>query len=186
MSVTRLIEIAHHYHPQMAGLTFQTADALADYEQATPQWRARVAAHERGLADRQRWTDFIQAMTERLPGHLAHDGTRWMLPDPAYIAIFGVTATPDYPQHRVVVMVSMIAPVYYAYEVLDAPRRYRHEFSDSAAAVVAMAEAEIAARFGYQRLASNHGAIRLPKLQVGSLPDGRTTLADALMTDSRW
>lgn len=190
LSVPQLVELAHYYHPQMADRTFATADELDRFIRATPQRRARVAAHDRAMAHRRPWREFVEAIAEQAPGHHVEDATRPYRLEQAYVAVIGVAEggapSSGYPTHRLVVMASIVAPIYYMYESFDDPHRIEHELSGSWAQLVAVIEREMAARFAYQRLSYKAGGIRLPKLRIGTLPDGESTVVDALFTDYRW
>lgn len=187
LTFAQMVEVAHYYHPKMRGLEFDSSAALDRYLAATPEERARIAVHKRASANSQPWRDFVQALAEHLPGHLVSDMTRPYLIEPTFAAIIGVPENSEgHPEHRVVVMASMLAPVYHLYETHGLPQRIRSDFSESAAAIATLVEGDMQQRFGYQRINAQQGAIYLPGLQIGTRPDERSTLIDALFTDYRW
>lgn len=171
----------------MAGKEFESAAALDQFLEQSPERQALATLHERAMANQQPWLTFIQELSRRLPGHHVSNGTHSYWLEPTFVAVIGVPeGVDDYPDHRVVVMASILAPVYHVYEIIEHPRRIRHSFGDAVTSIVAAIEAAMAQHLGYQRVGAREGAIRLPKLQIGSLPDYQSTLVDALFSDYRW
>lgn len=186
LSTAQLIAIAHYYHPKMSGMDFESAAALAKFEREAPERRALVALLDRVFADQQPWRDFVKHLERRLSGHTVFDATLSTTVNSTFAAIVGVPRKlGGDPEHRLVVMASVMAPVYYIYEVQDYPRRVRHSFSSAASDIAAEIETAMAEQFGYQRIRANQGAIVLPQLVIGNLPDYQATLKDALFSDYR-
>lgn len=183
-SRTELLEIAYHYHPRTERVRFRSGDAMYRYERTTPQYRARDAAHNRAMANREPWTEVVQALSTAWPDRTVADTTVPYLLEPAYVVEVDIDVQPS---RRIVGMVSALAPVYIVYEsVAGQPRVLRPSFSEPGTEIAGRMEREILSRYPYHRLEPQLGAMIVPEIRVGDVPYGETTLMDALFTPAWW
>ena len=180
-TTAQLLDIAYDYHPRMEHLKFESSQHRRSYEARTPEWRARLAAHEQAMAERGPWRDLVRELDAALPDHDIIDRTPWHKIEPAYVVEIAAKEQFD---SEVRGMVSALAPVYFIFETTNL-RQPRDPCSPAAEPVIAALERAILDRYPYHRVDVQTGLTPVPGIAAGNQWYGTTTLIDALFA-SGW
>lgn len=198
LTSTRLVEIAHAFHPRLDPARYTPAELEQRYQRA-PE---RIAMEQLQHAAWQRidtWRALVRAVRAELPeGYRGRDATA-QGQDAAYFAVFSAPRDAAGSEDKLLVVhLGFLVPFYWYYEIHIRRVEYpsgeklqreplRDEVTPALAPVLALVEREIDARYGYRRISPAIAATKLPGLYVdGAQRPTVVTLADALFSPHRW